>query len=46
MAVENGSNGMDHKAHARTYSGFISLLKWGTIVSLLVTAGVVAILVK
>lgn len=45
MAGNAVVSGMDHKAHDRTYSGFVSLFKWGTIASIIVTVFVVAILV-
>jgi hypothetical protein len=32
MAGNQGTD-MDYKAHEGTYSGFLGLLKWGTIVS-------------
>lgn len=35
---------MDYPAHERNYGGFLSLLKWGTIASLLVAALVIYII--
>ena len=35
------ANDGDMKAHAETYAGFTSLLKWGTVVSFAVTVIVV-----
>lgn len=35
------ASGNDMKAHESTYSGFTSLVKWGTIVTVLVTAFVI-----
>ncbi len=32
---------MDYPAHERNYSGFIKLLKWSTIVTAIITAGVI-----
>jgi len=43
MAVEGGSRG-DLQAHESTYVGFISLLKIGTIVSVIVAAVVVLLI--
>ena len=40
MAAENG-NGMDQKAHVATYSGFLNMAKWGTIVTVIIVAAVV-----
>ncbi len=37
MTNENGHHDMDYKAHNSTYSGFLSLLKWGTILSVIAT---------
>lgn len=45
MTANDASNGMDYKAHEGTYSGFLVLFKWGTIVSLVAAAAVIAILV-
>lgn len=46
MAAKDVSNGMDYKAHHSTYSGFLSLFKWGTVASLAVAALVIALLVR
>lgn len=35
------ANISDNKAHEQTYSGFIGLLKWGTVATLIVTAIVI-----
>lgn len=35
---------MDYPAHERNYGGFLSLLKWGTIASAIVTALVIYII--
>jgi hypothetical protein len=35
------ASGNDYKAHNSTYSGFIGLVKWGTILTALVTVLVV-----
>ena len=35
------ASGNDMKAHESTYSGFIGLVKWGSILTVLVTAFVV-----
>ena len=35
------AGGNDMKAHESTYSGFIGLVKWGSILTVLVTAFVV-----
>jgi hypothetical protein len=32
------ASGNDMKSHSSTYSGFVGLVKWGTIISALVTA--------
>ena len=32
---------MDYPAHHRNYDGFISLLKWGTLITAIVTAVVI-----
>lgn len=34
----------DMPAHVETYSGFLSLLKWGTILSLIIGFGVVLLI--
>lgn len=39
--ADRGTNPMDIKAHAATYGGVMSLLKWGTIVSVALVALVV-----
>lgn len=39
--AENGAPRSELKEHEGTYSGFMNLLKWGTIVSFLVAFGVV-----
>ena len=38
------ASGNDMKAHASTYTGFIGLVKWGTILTVLVTVLVVALI--
>ncbi|MFM5893978.1 MAG: aa3-type cytochrome c oxidase subunit IV [Novosphingobium sp.] len=38
------ASGNDIKSHTSTYSGFIGLLKWGTIISVLTAALVVLII--
>jgi hypothetical protein len=38
------ASGNDMKAHASTYTGFIGLVKWGTILTALVTVLVVALI--
>jgi len=43
MVAEHES-GFDLRAHEGTYAGFIALMKWGTIITLIVTAVVVLIL--
>lgn len=44
MTHENGHPDMDYKAHDTTYSGFLSLLKWGTILSIIAAiAAIIAI---
>ncbi len=35
------ASGNDMKAHESTYTGFTSLVKWGTITTILVTAFVI-----
>ena len=35
---------MDYPAHERNYSGFIKMLKWGTIIAAITTAVVVLII--
>jgi hypothetical protein len=35
---------MDYPAHERNYSGFLTLFKWGTILSAIVAAAVVYII--
>ena len=40
------ASGMDQKAHEKTYSGFIGLMKWGTVASIIVAAFVVYLLVR
>ena len=37
---------MDYPAHERNYSGFLKLLKWGTIVSAITALVVVLIIVN
>ena len=41
--AETGAE-MDPKAHEATYSGFIGLMKWGTVAAVAVTAGVVVLI--
>ncbi len=43
MAVE-GENQGEVKAHVESYSAFASMMKWGTIVSVIVAAIVVLII--
>lgn len=38
------ASGSDYKAHQATYGGFLSLLKWGTIVTVLITALVILLI--
>jgi hypothetical protein len=38
------ASGNDMKAHASTYTGFLSLVKWGSILTVLVTVLVVALI--
>lgn len=35
---------MDYPAHHKNYSGFLTLLKWGTIISVIVAAFVVYVI--
>ena len=42
----NGETGMDMPAHVATYSGFLTLLKWGTVASFLVGAIVILLIVR
>ncbi|MEA1071002.1 aa3-type cytochrome c oxidase subunit IV [Sphingomonas sp. LY160] len=47
MAAENTQHTaveMDYPAHTRNYSGFLKLLKWGTILSAIVALVVVLII--
>ena len=46
MAKDSNSYPMDTKDHQKTYAGFLTLMKWGTIVSLILAAIVVIILVS
>lgn len=43
MAVE-GDNPADVKAHVESYSAFAAMMKWGTIISVVVAAIVVLII--
>ncbi|HWH17891.1 MAG TPA: aa3-type cytochrome c oxidase subunit IV [Allosphingosinicella sp.] len=43
MAAE-GEVTTDVKAHVKSYSGFVRMMKWGTIVSLVVAAFVVLLI--
>lgn len=44
MTHDNGHPDMDYEAHGSTYSGFLGLLKWGTILSIIATiAAIIAI---
>jgi len=44
MTHDNGHPDMDYKAHNNTYSGFLGLLKWGMILSIIGTvAAIIAI---
>ncbi len=38
--------GSDFQAHERTYSGFITLFKWGTVASLIVAAIVILLITR
>ena len=38
------ATGNDMKAHNSTYTGFIGLVKWGTIITVLVTVLVIALI--
>ncbi len=38
------SSGNDYKAAEKTYSGFIGLMKWGTVATIIVTAFVVLLI--
>lgn len=38
------ASGNDMKAHASTYSGFIGLVKWGSLVTVLITALVIVLI--
>lgn len=40
----HGDSGFEIKAHEGTYSGFTALMKWGTIVSVIVVAIVVLLI--
>lgn len=46
MSSHGVASGMDEKAHQKTYSGFIGLMKWGTVAAIIVAAVVVYILVN
>ena len=39
------ASGNDMKAHQSTYTGFLGLVKWGTILTVLVTILVMALIV-
>ena len=43
MATD-GETGFDMRAHEWTYSRVIGLLKWGTVVCAIITAGVVLLI--
>ena len=44
MTQDDGHPDMDYKSHNNTYSGFLGLLKWGTILSVIATiAAIIAI---
>ncbi len=44
MTNENGHPDMDYKAHGNTYSGFLGLLKWGSVFAIIAAiAAIVAI---
>ncbi|SFR83194.1 aa3-type cytochrome c oxidase subunit IV [Sphingomonas jatrophae] len=43
MAASGDSKG-DMKAHVGTYTGFLGLLKWGTIISIVLAAIVVLLI--
>jgi hypothetical protein len=40
----HGDSGFEMQAHEGTYSGFIGLMKWGTILSAIVAAFVVLLI--
>jgi hypothetical protein len=44
MGINTMASGNDMKAANSTYGGFTSLIKWGTIVSLLAAAVVVVVI--
>ncbi len=44
MTDGNGHPDMDYKSHDNTYSGFLGLLKWGSILTIIATvAAIIAI---
>lgn len=46
MAETGDNHGTEIKAHSETYSGFASMMKWGTLATILVTALVVFLISK
>jgi hypothetical protein len=40
----HGDSGFEMKAHEGTYSGFLGLMKWGTIISVILAAIVVLLI--
>ncbi|MFS0738726.1 aa3-type cytochrome c oxidase subunit IV [Sphingomonas sp. 1P06PA] len=42
--MANETTGMDYKAHEGTYGGFLSLLKIGTVITVILTAIVVLLI--
>jgi len=48
MSVDtsDGHPAMDYKEHVRTYEGFITGAKWGTILVVLIVAGMAVFLVR
>lgn len=44
MAGEEMPTGMEMRSHERTYGGFTTLMKWGTVVAVIVVAIVILIL--
>ena len=44
MTNENGHPDMDYNAHGNTYSGFLGLLKWGSVLAIVAAiAAIIAI---
>ena len=42
--ADTGDQGMDYPAHAKTWSGFASMMKWGAIACALAVAFVVVLI--